>query len=1050
LPGTIRVGDAIPVDIKITPTDARYVNRIKTQVTFDKRLFQVVEDGTTSYTPVSVDTGAPVSLSGSTLTSAQATTNTLTVAGNTATITLDLDGGFVPEGTSPVLVGTFYVRPLQKTASNHEIRFSGTVASQAGEKRATNATPALDFEVAVTPATSASDGTQLADPAIGPVLGTLGVSLEMRSPTVANPTLAADTVTWTASSSSLDVVDGRFLDVKVIVDAKSLVGDARKVDHLSIVLAFDASQLQLGDGTSAVANTDYKLGTDITAGTVAVASTSVTLPLTYTPSSSAFLSASTEVARLRFKLLTPATPASATVDLKVADSTVLKQSTGLFVTDNYADPVGAGPRGEFDASPTATRQKPATLQISALLQGRTAQNDPSRFVQNFAIELRASGAAKARHLTVAPAVSVSGCTASCDPDMKFVKASKQVSSSANAQFAASNANNAAASPLSDLEPGTYDVYVKGRSSVAVLVKDVVFGAGADKTITNLVMAEGDLDGNDQVKTADFTAFSSAYRTEVAAFLGYTSGTTLNVTRVLRGNLAVGQSLGDDAALAGITINAAGSVDSNGVGTYTLSAAPTSDVGTSTAPVVLWASNNQTSRVADMNQSGYVDILDFSLLGYNYDVVGPTDAVSGTTNLGLGSGNLVTVNRVGARSSNPTASLDVAVGPRDSDGIAAVSVAVAPGSRAVDGVQVNLKTAPGVQVVDAPSGGTFAPAEANPMPIVLQQAWDAARGLINLGLGRAPSASGLTDPTTLGTIFVKIPAGFTGSPISIERTDGLFPTTVASAGTDVTGALNVTVDGTTVSVDSGTVVVDQPAAGSVVIGGSDPVVVASPPARVPASSGGAPALTAPVASAAPVQASSPAVAPASAPASAARPSTTAPTRSPFAPVMIENRIKGTLTLVRPGTGTVELKTGLATTTPDAFCPVARHKTYIRLEDTGIAGATFGVEAGGVLSWVTPDQAGCVNWNAISEGGLTFTKETIMQFQLAQAVPGALLWVLDGNRNGELYEVDAQGVANYVTADAFAANQDHFTEVWANVIPVSTSQIEGLSARGSVHR
>ena len=209
---------------------------------------------------------------------------------------------------------------------------------------------------------------------------------------------------------------------------------------------------------------------------------------------------------------------------------------------------------------------------------------------------------------------------------------------------------------------------------------------------------------------------------------------------------------------------------------------------------------------------------------------------------------------------------------------------------------------------------------------------------------------------------------------------------------------------------------------------------------------APASSAPVASAAPARAA----APASAPSSAARPSTTAPTRSPFAPVMIENRTKGTLTLVRPGTGTVELKTGLATTTPDAFCPVARHKTYIRLEDTGIAGATFGVEAGGVLSWVTPDQAGCVNWNAISEGGLTFTKETIMQFQLAQAVPGALLWVLDGNRNGELYEVDAQGVANYVTADAFAANQDHFTEVWANVIPVSTSQIEGLSARGSVHR
>ena len=50
---------------------------------------------------------------------------------------------------------------------------------------------------------------------------------------------------------------------------------------------------------------------------------------------------------------------------------------------------------------------------------------------------------------------------------------------------------------------------------------------------------------------------------------------------------------------------------------------------------------------------------------------------------------------------------------------------------------------------------------------------------------------------------------------------------------------------------------------------------------------------------------------------------------------------------------------------------------------------------------------MNWNAISEGGLTFTKETIMQFQLARAVPGALLWVLDGSRNGELFEVDANG-------------------------------------------
>jgi hypothetical protein len=165
---------------------------------------------------------------------------------------------------------------------------------------------------------------------------------------------------------------------------------------------------------------------------------------------------------------------------------------------------------------------------------------------------------------------------------------------------------------------------------------------------------------------------------------------------------------------------------------------------------------------------------------------------------------------------------------------------------------------------------------------------------------------------------------------------------------------------------------------------------------------------------------------------------------------EDSVRGILSISIPGRAPVELRTGLATSVPDAFCPTVRHNTYIRLEDVGIAGATFGVEPGGVLSWVSPDQAGCVNWSAISEGGLTFTKETIMQFQLARAVPGALLWVLDGSRNGELYEVDPNGIATYITGENFAANQDHFRQVWANVIPVSTSQVDGLASRGAVSR
>ena len=46
------------------------------------------------------------------------------------------------------------------------------------------------------------------------------------------------------------------------------------------------------------------------------------------------------------------------------------------------------------------------------------------------------------------------------------------------------------------------------------------------------------------------------------------------------------------------------------------------------------------------------------------------------------------------------------------------------------------------------------------------------------------------------------------------------------------------------------------------------------------------------------------------------------------------------------------------------------------------------------------------------------------------------------------VDAAGIAKYVSGDQFAAQQAHFREVWANVIPVSTNQIDGLAAAGKV--
>jgi hypothetical protein len=255
-----------------------------------------------------------------------------------------------------------------------------------------------------------------------------------------------------------------------------------------------------------------------------------------------------------------------------------------------------------------------------MLQGRIATSPASRFIQNFGIELRSnSGTAVTRHLTVTTTpASVRGCGLTCDPAMKFDKSSKKASSGPNAEFAASDSNNAAAEPLADLEPGTYDVYLKGRSSVAVLVTGVAFGPGSAKTINGLVLREGDIvtDGanltpNDNVDILDFQAWKANYNT-----------------------------------------------------------APVGDPATK----------------SDFNQSGYVDILDFSLLASNFDgtrAAGPYSVATGQDG-GIGT---VTVQRLRPTTTSPHGSLTASVGTANNDGIVPVTLSLTPGSRPVEGAQV---------------------------------------------------------------------------------------------------------------------------------------------------------------------------------------------------------------------------------------------------------------------------------------------------------------------------------------------------------------------------
>ena len=198
---------------------------------------------------------------------------------------------------------------------------------------------------------------------------------------------------------------------------------------------------------------------------------------------------------------------------------LFRSASGIFNYDNYADPVSPATIGEFDHGPTATRQTPATLQISTLLQGRTPDNDASRFVQTMRMELRpvTTTSAAVRHLTVtATPESVHVASSSPVSGMQYDRVTvKRPDDSgtkfAEAQFKDLSVGATGPAALADLEPGTYDVYLKGESSIAVVVQAVTFAPAAQKSITGLVLREGDLDqaggSLDTVGTSDFSAFT---------------------------------------------------------------------------------------------------------------------------------------------------------------------------------------------------------------------------------------------------------------------------------------------------------------------------------------------------------------------------------------------------------------------------------------------------------------------------------------------------------------------------------------------------------------
>jgi hypothetical protein len=373
-------------------------------------------------------------------------------------------------------------------------------------------------------------------------------------------------------------------------------------------------------------------------------------------------------------------------------------------------------------------------------------------------------------------------------------------------------------------------------------------------------------------------------------------------------------------------------------------------------------------------------------------------------------------------------------------IVPVDVRLAAGV-AVDAAQIVVRAGSGFTIVDAngnvasPST-VLTPTTGSPLPVVLRSAIQGLTGLVELALGRqmGQATGGSVGDGRLGTIYLKV------DDATRTATDPALTVLQSSGGafaTVIVGADGAAVDasGATAWLDINPVALPTVNESVTEVGTS-----VEPTVGQPAAAGAVDAGTGSV-RAAPRASSTRAVSQPRGVAAGVAPVTTK------GRLVTEDATRGVVTVTAPGRDTpIELRTGLSTTVPDQFCGAARHHTYIRLQDVGIAGATFGVDSGGALTWVSPENAGCVDWDAIASGNYTFTKEVIMQFRLTHILPGALIWVQDGARLGELYEVGADGIAVHVTAAVFATDQEHYRAVWGNVIPVSTAQLDDLRERG----
>ena len=230
-PTSLRIGDRIPVAVKILPTDARYIGHLRADIAIPAGDYAVVgfQSGATytELTSAVVDAGASTFRT-STFGTTTATDVLATATFGSSKISLEIETaqvqGAIAEAasTTPVEVGTFFLRPRKKTLTNPVV---ASATASVNERQ-------VDGSFLFAAATNADGANVAAAPAISAALGTVGLDLEARAPSVASGTFTTDytdaDVAWRGASatdvdcnvdgtaeSDLCVVDGRFLDVQI-------------------------------------------------------------------------------------------------------------------------------------------------------------------------------------------------------------------------------------------------------------------------------------------------------------------------------------------------------------------------------------------------------------------------------------------------------------------------------------------------------------------------------------------------------------------------------------------------------------------------------------------------------------------------------------------------------------------------------------------------------------------------------------------------------------------------------------------------------------------